>query len=83
MNNNVFNTQKVILNLKTQTVTLTNCCNLIMFINITVKKNVDQQRIVRSKIDFQISIEITVKIFVIYYNSLFDDKNFFFELQCR
>ena len=52
VNNNVFNTQKVILNLKTQTVILVNCCNLIILINITVKKNINQQRIVRSKIDF-------------------------------
>ena len=60
INNNVLNAQQILLNLKTQITTLTNCRNLEIFINIIAKKNVDQKRIIRSKNNFKILIEVIV-----------------------
>ena len=41
INNNVFNAQRTLLNLKTQITTLINCRNFEIFINIIAKKNVN------------------------------------------
>ena len=60
IDNNVFNAQQTLLNLKTQITTLINCRNFEIFINIIAKKNVDQKRIIRLKNNFKISIEIIV-----------------------
>ena len=60
IDNDVFNAQKTLLNLKTQLTTLINCRNFEIFINIIAKKNVDQKRIIRSKNNFKISIKIIV-----------------------
>ena len=80
--NDVFRAQRITLNLKKQTIILINCRNFIIFINVTTKKNVDQKRIVRIKIDFKISFDVIVKMFIVYHNSLSKNRNYFFESQC-
>ena len=80
VNNNVFNAQKINLNLKTQIVILTNCRNFVVSINIIVKKNVDQKRIVKSKTNFKMSFKVTIKIFVTYYKVLLENHDFFFRI---
>ena len=70
INNNVFNTQRTLLNLKTQIATLINCRNLKIFINIIAKKNVDQKRIIRSKNSFKMSTKVIVQMLIVYYDNL-------------
>ena len=83
VDNNVLNTQKITLNLQNQTTTLASCRNLIVPIDTTAKKNADQRRTVRSKADFKVPPETTIKVPVAYHDSLPDDRNFLFEPQCH
>ena len=83
LNNNVFKVQRVAININTQIATLINCNTLIISINITIKKNADQKRTIKIKIDFKISTKVIVKILIFFHNNLFDDRNFFFESQCQ
>ena len=82
MSNDVLNAQKIILNLKKQTIKLINCRNFIVSIDIVVKKNVDQKRIVKSKSNFKISFETTIKISVTFHDKLSKNRDFLFEFQC-
>ena len=83
LSNNVFKAQRAAININTQTATLANCNNLIVSINITTKKNADQKRIVKIKVDFKVSTEIIVKVSIFFHDSLFNDRNFLFEPQCQ
>ena len=78
----MFRVQRITLNLKKHTIILINCRNFIIFINVTIKKNVNQKRIIRIKIDFKISFDIIVKMFIVYHDNLSKNRNYFFESQC-
>ena len=66
LSNDVFNAQRASININIQIVTLIKCNNLIIFINIMIKKNVDQKRTMKIKIDFKLSIENTMKILIFF-----------------
>ena len=83
IDNDVFNAQRMSLKLKIQTATLISCRNLKIFIDITAKKNIDQRRIIRFKINFKISAEIIVQMSILYHDNLSNDRDFFFEFQCN
>ena len=83
IDNDVFNAQRVSLDLKIQIATLISCSNLEIFIDITAKKNADQRRTIRFKINFKISAEVIVQMSISYHDSLSNDRDFFFEFQCN
>ena len=70
LNNNVFEVQRTLININNQIIILINCRNLIISINIIVKKNVNQKHTIKIKTNFNVSIKITIKISISFYNNL-------------
>ena len=83
LRNDVLKIQRATININAQTITLISCNNFVVSINTIVKKNFDQKRIMRIKVDFKMSAEITMKISIFFHDSLSENRDFLFESQCQ
>ena len=82
IDNDVFTTQQIKLNLTQQIVQLNNCQNLVAFINVLIKQKVEMKRIIRVKNTMIISIKIIINVSMSYNDDLSIDRDFLFESQC-
>ena len=81
--NDVLIAQRIKLNMKNQTIQLSNCQNLLIFINTITRKNSCFKRVVRNKNKIIIFVDVIINVFVDYYDNLSNDRDFLFESQCR
>ena len=82
IDNNAFIVQQIKLNLAQQTVQLNSCQNLVAFINVLIKQEVEMKRIIRVKNIVIISVKITINVSMSYNDDLSIDRDFLFESQC-
>ena len=82
IDNDVFTTQQVKLNLTQQIVQLNNCQNLVAFINVLTRQEIEMKRIIRVKNIVIISIKIIINVLMSYNDNLSTDRDFLFESQC-
>ena len=82
IDNDVFTTQQVKLNLAQQTVQLNNCQNLVALINVLTRQEIEVKRIIRVKNIVIKSVKITINVSMSYNDDLSIDRDFLFESQC-
>ena len=74
--------QEICINLKKQLLIIKVCQNLQTSIKIVTRQQSHLKRTMRVKFNTVISSHSTIDIFMIYHESLFNDRDFLFEFQC-
>ena len=79
---NIITSKKMLMNLNTKILILTKYQELQAFLNVVIKLNSYFKRTIRFKSAIIIISNIIIKMFIIYNNKIFNDKNFLFESDC-
>lgn len=79
INTNIITLQKIISNLKIRIVKLEKCQKLIIFIDVVARTLLFIKKIIRTKTFITITFNNIIKVFIVYNDNIFEDRNFLFE----